>query len=177
MITMICGRELFAAGNSHIIKAISQPAKTPRASVTGKLPSTVRFPISTKASQLVCAVVETVQQTLPSDVRIVVGEASGVLFNDTAMPLALILNELLTNGAKHGTRDPATGTVRVSLTEHEGQFELAVEDDGPGFELDSVRDTSSGLRLVRGFARQLQADFEVRKAPLRVSLRFAARGA
>ena len=108
---------------------------------------------------------------------IVISDACGVLLNDTAMPLALILNELLTNGAKHGARDSAAGTVRVSLTEHEGRFELAVEDDGPGFELDSVRDTSSGLRLVRGFARQLQADFEVRKAPLRVSLRFAARGA
>jgi nitrate/nitrite-specific signal transduction histidine kinase len=53
-----------------------------------------------------------------------------------------------------------------------------VEDDGAGFDLHAVRNTSSGLRLVLGLARQLHADFEVTRMPSRASLRFAAgRGA
>jgi two-component sensor histidine kinase len=124
------------------------------------------------------AVVETVQQTLPVNVMIVREQASGVLSNDFAMPLALILNELLTNAAKHGSKDTAKDGIRVGLTEREGRFELYVEDDGAGFDLDAVRETSSGLRLVRGLARQLNADFVVTRVPSRASLRFTAeRGA
>jgi two-component sensor histidine kinase len=101
-----------------------------------------------------------------------------VLSNDIAMPLALIVNELLTNAAKYAVKDPASDSIRVNLTEDDGQFELYVEDDGPGFELDAVRNTSSGLRLVLGLARQLHAEFAVDRPPSRATLRFgAARGA
>jgi len=124
------------------------------------------------------AVVETVRQTLQADVMIVREPASGVLANDFAMPLALIMNELLTNAVKHGTKDPAKDRVRVGLIACAGGFELYVEDGGAGFDLDAVRDTSSGLRLVLGLARQLRAGFVVTNMPSRASLRFAAeRGA
>jgi PAS domain S-box-containing protein len=130
------------------------------------------------ADQFLGAVVETIQQTMPAGTRIMRAPASGVLSNDIAMPLALILNELMTNAAKHGIKDPASDSIRVSLTERDGQFELHVDDDGPGFELDAVRDTSSGLRLVLGLARQLHAEFAVSRKPSRATLRFgAARGA
>jgi len=36
-----------------------------------------------------------------------------------------------------------------------------VEDDGPGFDLQSVQRRSSGLALVQGLARQLGGEFEV----------------
>jgi PAS domain S-box-containing protein len=126
------------------------------------------------ADQFLGAVVETVQQTLPVALKILRAPATGVLSNDTAMPLALILNELLTNAAKHGVKDPENETVRVRLAENDGRFELHVEDDGPGFDLDAIRRTSSGLRLVLGLARQLQADFQVTRAPSRASVCFAA---
>jgi PAS domain S-box-containing protein len=126
------------------------------------------------AEKFLGAVVETIQQTLPPEVQIAVTGASGVLSNDMAQPLALILNELLTNSAKHGGKD-GRATVRVHLTEKDGWLELAVEDDGPGFDLEAVRNTSSGLRLVQGLARQLLADFEVARAPSRATVRFAAR--
>jgi two-component sensor histidine kinase len=93
------------------------------------------------------------------------------------MPLALILNELLTNAVKHGLNDRARQSVRVGLVERDGEFELYVEDDGPGFDLDTVRRTSSGLRLVLGLSRQLHGQFAVSKAPARASLRFSARKA
>jgi PAS domain S-box-containing protein len=115
------------------------------------------------------AVTETVRQTLPSDVRIVCETAKGELANDAAMPLALILNELLTNAAKHGIEDKDSDTIRVGLTESEGRFELFVEDSGEGFDVDAVRHSASGLRLVLGLARQLHGSFEVTKLPSRAS--------
>ena len=89
-----------------------------------------------------------------------------------AMPLALILNELLTNAAKHALRG-GEGTIRVGLIREADRFLLDVEDDGPGFDLNAVRERASGLELVRGLARQLRGEFEMtNNHGTRCSLRF-----
>jgi PAS domain S-box-containing protein len=126
------------------------------------------------ASEFLGAVCQTIQQTLSREVNIVCQASNGVLSNDAAMPLALILNELVTNAVKHGIKDRTKQTVRVGLAEQDGEFELYVEDDGDGFDLDAVRNGSSGLQLVLGLARQLQGAFEVTRIPLsRAVLRFS----
>jgi two-component sensor histidine kinase len=119
-------------------------------------------------------VTDTVRQTLPPDLRIVCEKANGVLSNDAAMPLALILNELMTNAAKHGIKNNDRDAIRIGLTESDGRFELYVEDDGEGFDLEAVRHSSSGLRLVLGLARQVHGRFEVTRTPSRASLFFPA---
>jgi PAS domain S-box-containing protein len=88
---------------------------------------------------------------------------AGKLANDMAVPLALILNELLGNAAEYGADSEGRGTIRVALTETDGRFVLAVEDDGPGFDLCEVRRKSSGLGLVAGLARQIGAAFRVER--------------
>jgi PAS domain S-box-containing protein len=120
---------------------------------------TMRF----NAREFVGSVCETVRQTLPVKFKIVYEAASVDLPNDSAMPLALILNELLTNAAKHGLNGAEEGTIRVGLTREDGTFRLSVEDEGPGFDLESVQGGLSGLRLVEGFARQLRGRFDVTK--------------
>lgn len=88
---------------------------------------------------------------------------AGRLANDTAVPLALILNELITNSAKYGSDDSGRGTIRVSLAEADGRFSLVVEDDGPGFDPGEVKRRSSGLGLVNGLARQIGGAFRVER--------------
>lgn len=126
------------------------------------------------AEEFLPAVCETIRQLLPAGARIECGAARGVLSNDVAMPLALILNELLTNAVKHGVTDHARQSVRVNLTGEGGRLVLCVEDDGEGFDLEAVRRTSSGLQLVLGLARQLHATFYVTKNPSRACLDFPA---
>jgi PAS domain S-box-containing protein len=128
------------------------------------------------AEEFLPSVCETVRQLLPPDVRIDCGLSRGILSNDVAMPLALILNELLTNAVKHGIKDHSTQGVRVSLTEQDGRLQLCVEDDGEGFDLESTRKTSSGLQLVLGLARQLRGTLQVTKNPSRACLDFPAAG-
>jgi two-component sensor histidine kinase len=64
--------------------------------------------------------------------------AAGKLANDVAVPLALILNELVANAVKYGVDAGRHGTIQVALDEADGRFTLVVEDDG------------SRLRPVRG---------------------------
>jgi two-component sensor histidine kinase len=95
------------------------------------------------------------------NIDIVIEPVGGDLSNNTAMPLALILSELLTNAVKHGINGKGRGTIKVAMSRNGETCCLSVEDDGPGFALDEVRDRSSGLALVAGLARQLNGTFQV----------------
>jgi PAS domain S-box-containing protein len=75
-----------------------------------------------------------------------------------AVPVALILNELLSNAFKHAFPDRRPGEIHVTFRESEpGYLELAVADDGGGLpDLAMERQTKSlGLEIVRILTSQL----------------------
>jgi two-component sensor histidine kinase len=86
---------------------------------------------------------------------------SGSLPKETAVPLALVLNELLTNAAKHGANDRGRVTINVGLDQRAGTHELRVQDCGHGFNFEEVRGRSSGLGLVTMLAQRLKGTFTV----------------
>jgi PAS domain S-box-containing protein len=124
------------------------------------------------APEFLRAVCETAQQAFPPKAEISCSADPMELANDVAMPLALILNELLTNAVKHGVNADGGGTIRVTLKESEHRYILCVEDDGPGFDFDATRARSSGLFLIQGLARQLGGKFVVSRSPTRCSVAF-----
>jgi PAS domain S-box-containing protein len=93
-----------------------------------------------------------------------------------AAPIALIVNELVTNALKHGYPHPvdgeASGRLGVSMRQVDGHFNFAIEDDGPGMP-DGTAKQSFGMKLLRSLARQLQAKIEWQDAEpgTRVTLR------
>ena len=118
-------------------------------------------------------VCESARQTFPQEFEIDYEADAMQLSNDAAMPLALIANELLTNAVKYGLNGAPAATIRVRLTRENESFLFYVEDDGPGFDLESVQRRSSGLALVQGLARQLGGKCEVIRTPAtRCSVRF-----
>jgi PAS domain S-box-containing protein len=84
---------------------------------------------------------------------------SELLPTDRAIPIGLIVNELVTNSVKYGFPGEAKGTVMVTLKRVPGELRLTVADDGQG--LDPRRaDSGLGRRLVDGFAQQLGGQVE-----------------
>jgi PAS domain S-box-containing protein len=132
-------------------------------------PDATRF----DAHDFLNTVCEAAKQTFPQELDIDYEADAIRLSNDSAMPLALIVNELLTNAVKYGLNGRTTGTIRVRLRREDDSFLFYVEDDGPGFDLQLVQKRSSGLKLVQGLARQLGGKFEVTSGPAtRCSVRF-----
>jgi PAS domain S-box-containing protein len=84
---------------------------------------------------------------------------SELLLTDRAIPIGLIVNELVTNAVKYGFPGEATGTVTVTLRRVPGGLRLTVADDGHAF--DPRRgDSGLGGRLVEAFAQQLGGQVE-----------------
>jgi two-component sensor histidine kinase len=121
-------------------------------------------PRSFRIHDFLHAVAQTACQSFRKQLSINIDADDGYLSNESSMPLALILNELLTNAAKHGLKGRSKGEVNISLHCADGEATLVIEDDGPGFELQNPGRRSSGLGLVRGMARQLGGNFFVEKS-------------
>src|ERR1700720_2453679 len=81
--------------------------------------------------------------------------ASELLPTDQAIPIGLIVNELVTNAVKYGFPGDTKGTVLVTLKRVPGELRLTVADDGQG--VDPRRaDSGVGGRPVDGLPRQLR---------------------
>jgi PAS domain S-box-containing protein len=82
---------------------------------------------------------------------------------DGAIPVALVVNELVSNCLKHAFPADSRGRVLVSLREDDDSFVLAVEDDGIGIpeEGDASRERAEpgiGAELVQALVGQLRGN-------------------
>lgn len=85
---------------------------------------------------------------------------------DIALPLALIVAELVSNSLQHAFADRDIGCVNVSLHNNGDSIILKVEDDGMGCpECSLKRESALGLRLVEALSEQLEATFEYQCRP------------
>jgi two-component sensor histidine kinase len=121
-------------------------------------------PSSFSAEDFLHSVCRSAEQAFGPGITLKVEKSSGRLSNDISMPLALILNELLTNAAKHGLDESGQCSVSVGLASDGKEMILSVKDSGPGFEFRAPTRRSSGLGLVSGLARQLNGSLEIRRA-------------
>ncbi len=95
-----------------------------------------------------------------------------------AVPLGLIVNEVVTNSLKHAFDGRAHGTISVELTQASEHYVLQISDNGRGID-GTVRNASGlGQRLFETFARQLRGTAEQSTGPggTTVTLRFPKPG-
>lgn len=84
---------------------------------------------------------------------------------DRAAPIALMINELVTNSLKHAFDEHRPGRIALSLKKQDGHFCITVEDDGIGMKHDAApqaatadaRPASFGKTLVEALGRQMRA--------------------
>jgi two-component sensor histidine kinase len=88
-----------------------------------------------------------------------------VLSVDQAIPIGLILNELISNSLKHAFPDGRSGSIRVEAQNRGGRLDLAVIDDGIGVPKDlATRKTKSlGFQIVEILARQFAGTWELKR--------------
>jgi len=83
-----------------------------------------------------------------------------------AVPLALVINELLTNSFKHGVRFLENGIIILAISEKRGTISLTVRDNGPDPEMpfDQVKQRRLGLQIVDSLVGdQLGGEFRMER--------------
>ncbi len=78
---------------------------------------------------------------------------------DTAIPLGLIVNELVTNSYKHAFNKADSGTISVAFSKNEADnsYTLKVRDNGKGFDATKLKTHSLGMELIQMLAEQLNS--------------------
>ena len=91
------------------------------------------------------------------EIRILKGINDITLGLSTAIPLALIVNELVTNSYKHAFAEMEEGVIEISLIENNKRVFLKIRDNGPGFDPGAVATSSVGLDILEGLVEQIDA--------------------
>jgi two-component sensor histidine kinase len=76
------------------------------------------------------------------------------LDREQALPLGMIINEIVSNAFKYAFSDRNAGKLTVRLHRDENQLHLTIRDDGPGIAGDA-RTNGMGTKLITSFVRQL----------------------
>ena len=84
---------------------------------------------------------------------------SAHLLADQAIPLGLIVTELVLNSMKHAFPDGRNGRIDVEVKTQDGNCEILVADNGVGFVRSASLngEESLGMRLVEALAEQISA--------------------
>lgn len=100
------------------------------------------------------AKIEIITQLSPTEERLTI---------DGAVPLGLIINELLTNCYKHAFPKGKKGVITVSLIDREEKFTIKVEDNGIGLpeDFDQVGSKTLGMELVFILVEQLDSSLTI----------------
>ena len=87
---------------------------------------------------------------------------------DYAVPLGLVINEIVTNSLKHAFPDNRAGTLSLQLTRGEdSKIRLEISDDGVGLpeNIDIHKSSSFGIQLVESLiTTQLGGEISVERS-------------
>jgi PAS domain S-box-containing protein len=82
---------------------------------------------------------------------------------NTAIPLGLIVNEIISNSIKHAFPDDMKGNIKIKMDHYKGGYLLEISDDGIGFpeDLDLENTSTLGMLLINSLKNQIDAELEL----------------
>ena len=83
---------------------------------------------------------------------------------DTAIPLGIVINEIVTNSLKYGVPEEGEGKISIAIEKlNHPYFVLYIGDEGPGLpqDINIEKANSFGLNLVNSLTKQLKGDIEI----------------
>jgi len=86
---------------------------------------------------------------------------------NTAIPCALIINELVTNSVKHAFPHDKTGKIIIKLHQRDDQIIITCTDTGVGLpdDINLLQTSTLGLKLVRALTQQLKGKIKILSTP------------
>ena len=98
-------------------------------------------------------------QTNPN-IELILKTESVFLDIKTAIPCALILNELITNAFKHAFKNQSSGKIEIGLKKQGKQVNFYVSDTGAGMDNIQLQASSMGMSLITSLIDQIDGKLE-----------------
>jgi two-component sensor histidine kinase len=85
------------------------------------------------------------------------------LHTDTAIPLGMILNELISNALKYAFKNAERGDIWVTMKKNENELLLQVKDNGVGLSkgFDPNKTTTFGYEIIKAFLQKMKARMSI----------------
>ncbi|MEO9885213.1 MAG: sensor histidine kinase [Balneola sp.] len=87
---------------------------------------------------------------------------------EKAIPLGLLINEIIVNSYKHAFEGIDKGAITLSLKRTKEHYILSIKDNGIGFsnlEEPSENTNSLGMKLIKTLTRQLKGELDIHSVP------------
>ncbi len=78
---------------------------------------------------------------------------------DVMIPVALIINEVLTNSYKHAFSGRENGIIELKMTEQTGEITLSIHDNGVGFKDGGDQKDQLGMEIIKSLVEQLEGNY------------------
>ena len=107
------------------------------------------------APAFITAITNTLSQAYGSSAKLTLDIEPLPIHHERATPLALLINEVVTNALKYANPNRKQTTISISLKHIDGdRAKLVVSDNGPGFDPASVN-SGMGTKIIKGMVMQL----------------------
>jgi two-component sensor histidine kinase len=79
-----------------------------------------------------------------------------------AVPVALVVNELLTNAMKYAFKNARSGKIDIAIRTIAEEIEITIADDGTGIpdDFDPIKSTGLGMRIVSALTQQVRGKID-----------------
>lgn len=111
-------------------------------------------------SEIVALLVYTYQKD--EDISVVVDIPTDIALDmDEAMPICLIVNELVVNSLKHAHEEGESGTIGITFeSKKEGEY-LYIYDDGKGMPDEPRKKDSFGLKIINNMLTKIKGEIQL----------------
>lgn len=113
-----------------------------------------------EAAPYLSRVVEEIAKAYNRNVEIVARLDGLFVDRDQALPIGLIVNEVVSNAFKYAFLDREGGRLSIDLASADGVATLTIRDDGPGFDTAEAA-KGMGSKLIAGFVAQLGGKYTI----------------
>lgn len=79
----------------------------------------------------------------------------------TAIPLGLIINEIINNSCKYARQDGVDLEITLNIVTVNNIYYLTVTDNGPGFSIEHISSKSFGIELINLLCQQLDGTVDI----------------
>lgn len=82
-----------------------------------------------------------------------------------AVPVGLIMNEILANALEHGFKDKQSGTIKMAMHQIDEKVHIQVKDDGSGFpgNIDFQESNGTGSAIISSLIQQIDGELSVKQ--------------